>query len=115
MVPNRGPALAAILYGIRDERTAADLEYEQEQATLWDPLPPRFVTIGHDPGGNTLLLATLGKDAGQVFFWDRVGFWVHEDGHNTFPVAASFTAFMAPLRDSPSDAEQAAAADRPRD
>src|SRR5438270_212759 len=50
MVPDRGPALAAILYGIRDERIAADLEYEQEQAALGEPLPPGFVAIGHDPG-----------------------------------------------------------------
>src|SRR5947209_2981519 len=75
-VPDRGDAMVGILYGLRGERTNADLEFEQEQATLWDPLPPGFIAIGHDPGGNRLLLATLGEDAGRVFFWDRVGFWV---------------------------------------
>lgn len=109
VVPDRGPALAAILYGVRSERTHADLEYEQVEATLWDPLPPGFLAIGHDPGGNTFLLATLGADAGRVFFWDRNGLWVREDGRNTFPVAASFTAFVGSLHESPPEADPIAA------
>src|SRR5262245_8630626 len=52
MVPDRGPVMAGMLYGIRNQRTDGDLEYEQEQATLWNPLPPGFVAIGNDPGGN---------------------------------------------------------------
>jgi hypothetical protein len=36
-----------------------------------------------------------------VFFWDRNGFRVREDGHNTFPVAASFAAFGESLRELP--------------
>ncbi|QEG29619.1 SMI1 / KNR4 family protein [Gemmata obscuriglobus] len=111
VVPNRGPALAAIFYGVRSERTHADLEYEQEQATLWDPLPPGFLAIGHDPGGNTFLLATFAPDAGRVFFWDRNGLWVREDGRNAFPVADTFTAFMESLHESPQDAEPGAAPD----
>jgi hypothetical protein len=103
-VPDRGDALAGWLYGIRDERTDGDLEWEQGQATLWDPLPDGFIAIGEDPGGNRLLLATLGEDAGRVFFWDRVGFWIREDGHNTFPVAASFTEFVQSFRELDADA-----------
>jgi hypothetical protein len=99
VVPERGPALVGILYGIRGERTNCDLEFEQEQVTLWEPLPAGFISIGDDPGGCPLLLATLGADAGQVLFWDRKGFWVREDGRNTFPVAGSFTAFLDLLRD----------------
>jgi hypothetical protein len=91
--------LADFLYGIGRERTAGDLEFEQKQATLWDPLPPGFLAIGHDPGGSTLLLATLGQDAGRVYFWDRAGLWVLEDGHNTFPVAASFSEFVGSLHE----------------
>jgi hypothetical protein len=112
-VPDCGGALADYLYGIRAERAHGDLEWEQGQTSLWDPLPPGFVVIGHDPGGSRLLLATLGEDAGQVFFWDRAGFWVREDGHNTFPVAASFTAFIESLRDFPADGEPGTQADRP--
>src|SRR5689334_22640357 len=58
-VPGCGDALAEFLYGIQAERTHGDLEWEQEQATLWDPLPPGFIVIGHDPGNNNLLLGTL--------------------------------------------------------
>jgi len=104
LVSDREAALVGVLYGIRDERISLDLEYEQEQATLWDLLPEGFVAIGEDPGGCLLLLGTLGKDIGRVFFWDRKGFWVREDGLNTFPVAASFTEFLGLLRGSPTDA-----------
>ncbi len=79
------------------------------------PAAPGFIAIGHDPGGNALLLSTLGKDAGQVFFWDRNGLWVREDGRNTFPVATSFTAFVESLRELPDGAEPGAEANRPRE
>lgn len=100
-VPDRSDALCDILYGIHEKRGQSDLEWEQEQASQWDPLPLGFVAIGHDPGGSSLLLATSGKDAGKVYFWNRDGMWVREDGHNTFPVANSFTAFLAGLREMP--------------
>ncbi len=112
-VPDRGDALCGILYGIHDERDPADLEWEQEQASQWDPLPPGLVAIGHDPGGNTFLLATSGKQAGTVFFWDRNGLWIREDGHNTFPVAKSFTAFIAGLREMPIEPESDGAPSAP--
>jgi hypothetical protein len=96
-VPQRGDALVGILYGIRPERISCDLEYEQEQATLWDPLPAGYIAIGDDPGGSSLLLSTRGMDSGCVLFWDRNGLWVREDGHNTFPVAKSFSEFVESL------------------
>lgn len=101
-VPDRGDALVGILFGLREERTYGDLEWEQEQATLWDPLPPGYIAIGVDPGGCTLLLATLGDEAGRVFFWDRKGFWVRKDGRNTFLVADTFTDFLKALHVGPS-------------
>ena len=103
-VPDRGLALVGILYGIRDQRTSCDLEYEQEQATFWDPLPDGVIAIGDDPGGCLLLMDTVGKNPGQVLFWDRKGFWVRKDGKNTFPVATSFDAFVKSLRELPADA-----------
>jgi hypothetical protein len=99
-VPDRGQASVGILFGIRDERISCDLEYEQGQANLWEPLPDGFLVIGDDPGGCLLLMCTLGKNAGRVFFWDRKGFWVREDGLNTFPVAATFDAFVESLQES---------------
>lgn len=103
-VPGGGDALADFLYGIRHERVRGDLEHEQGQAAQWEPLPAGFIVIGHDPGGNRLLLATAGRDAGRVFFWDRVGFWRRKNGGNTFHVADSFTAFIDSLRELEPDA-----------
>src|SRR5262245_41968169 len=60
-VPDRGEALCDIIYGIRDKRGPADLEWEQERANELDPLPQGIIAIGHDPEGNTFLLATSGK------------------------------------------------------
>lgn len=102
-IPEREEALLGILYGIADNRTDGDLEYEQQEVTQWDPLPDGFIAIGHDPGGNAILMATLGADAGRVYFWDRVGLWVREDRRNLFLVAESFTAFLESLREFDED------------
>jgi hypothetical protein len=99
VVPERGESLIAILYGVRDERIPGDLEYEHELVTLWEPLPAGFVAIGDNPGGCPLLMATLGDDAGRLFFWDRKGFWVRDDGRNLFLVASSFNSFLKSLRE----------------
>lgn len=96
-VPGRGDVMLGMLYGIGPAPSPSDLEYEQELATLWDPLPSGWLAIGSDPGGNRVLLSTEGKDAGHVYFWDRVGFWVQDDGQNTFPVSPSFAAFLEML------------------
>lgn len=113
-VPHRGDALCDYLYGIRSKRERCDLEYEQELASQWDPLPPGFIAIGHDPGGNTLLLATKGKESGSVFFWDRNGLWIRKDGHNTFPVAMSFTDFLQSLHEMPGDASSSTSVPSPK-
>jgi hypothetical protein len=103
-VPEREEVMLGCLYGLKPNRTRCDLEHQQELISQWSPLPAGYVAIGDDPGGNALLLATSGEDAGRVFFWDRVGFWVREDGRNTFPVADSFTAFIESLRAMPPNA-----------
>lgn len=110
-VQDRGDVLLGSLYGIGGERSPGDLEHEQAGATMWHSLPAGYLAVGDDPGGNMLLLATLGDDTGRVFFWDRVGFWVREDGRNLFPVADSFGQFLAGLWDMPQHAEPGAAAD----
>ncbi len=95
-VPGCGDALADYLYGLTDPTTPCDLDYELAQAQEIGPLPVGFLPIGHDPGGNTFLLATVGDDRGRVFFWDRGDFWRTATA-NTFPVAASFTEFLNSL------------------
>ncbi len=95
-VPGCGDALAGILYALCDPATPGDLEYELAQAQQYDPLPAGFLPIGHDPGGNTFLLVTLGEDGGRVYFWDRVGLW-RKCTQNAFPTATSFTDFLNSL------------------
>lgn len=111
MVPGHGLVMLGVLYGVGPERVSLDLEYEYGEATQWNPLPPGFVPVGADPGGNQFLLATIGVEAGKVFFWDRVGFWVGEDGRNLFPVAESFAAFLDSLHESPPEDGTGVAAD----
>ena len=96
-VPDRGDAMVGVLYGIRGKSFSCDLEYEFENATMWRPLPPGIITVGSDPGGNQLLLETLGRHAGRLLFWDRTGIWVRDDGQNTFPIADTFTALLDSL------------------
>src|SRR5262245_39870491 len=60
-VPGRGGAFVHFLFGIREDRSRNDLEYQQ--AELLSPLPPGWVWIGRDLGSNLLVLATGGDDA----------------------------------------------------
>ena len=106
-VPDLGEdVLVGVLYRIRSSRSGCDLlaEYREEI----DRLPPGFLIIGHDPGGNRLLLGTLGEDRGRVYYWDSCYFFPQsndEDG-NTFLVAESFQEFLdglAPLEGEDDD------------
>jgi hypothetical protein len=110
LVPDRGGAFADWLFGIREDRSRNDLEYQQ--AELLEPLPLGWLWIGRDPGSNLLVLTTLGDDAGRVLFVDRHGFYVREDGVNAFQVAASFAEFVEGLREMPTAAEPGVAPDR---
>ena len=97
-VADHGDVMLGAIFGIGPDRTSLDVQYEQEQATIWEPLPRGYIAIANDPGGNLVLLSTIGQDAGRVWFWDRVGFWVGEDGQNLFPVAPNFTQFIESLQ-----------------
>ncbi len=66
MVPGHDLVMLGVLYGVSTKRASLDLEYEYEEATQWNPLPPGFVPIGEYPGGNRLLLATIGNEAGTI-------------------------------------------------
>jgi hypothetical protein len=110
LVPNRGGAFAHVMFGIREDRSSNDLEYQH--AELLSPLPPGWLWIGRDKGSNLLVLTTLEADAGRVLFVDRHGFYVREDGVNAFQVAASFTEFVEGLGEMPTPAEPSAAPDR---
>ncbi|MBZ0320168.1 MAG: SMI1/KNR4 family protein [Anaerolineae bacterium] len=36
-----------------------------------DRMPPEFIPIGEDPGGNQICLVISGEDKGMIFFWDH--------------------------------------------
>ncbi len=36
-----------------------------------DRMPPEFIPIGCDPGGNQICLVVAGEDKGMIFFWDH--------------------------------------------
>jgi hypothetical protein len=63
-------------------------------------VPADTVPIGHDPGGNLLLLGFTGPNAGKVFFWMR-DYEVEEgqvpDYSNVGFVASSFSEFLEGL------------------
>ena len=70
--------------------------------TFRNRIPKEFFPIASDGGGNLVLLAAAGPNAGHVFFWH------HEleadegetpDYRNVFHVADSFDAFLAGLRE----------------
>lgn len=103
-VPGRGEALVDFLYGLRGRSEPCDLGWEQDRVNDFNQLPPGLIVIGHDPGGNSLLLRTGGPDAGQVAYWDSAGFWEQDRGVNVYPVATSFAEFLDSLADIP-DAE----------
>jgi cell wall assembly regulator SMI1 len=65
-------------------------------------IPPHFLPVANDPGGNLILLGVSGPDRDKVFFWD------HEleadedetpDYSNLLFVADSFQEFLDSLRE----------------
>ena len=78
--------LIGYLYGILPNRSRGDLEYETDRMS--ENLPDGFIAIGHDPGGNSFLLATQGEGRGRVYFWDKRGLLsIKEGSGNTFWLA----------------------------
>lgn len=101
-VPNCGETLIAFLYGMGEEGQAGDLLSEQEQARDFEQLPEGWLRIGHDPGGNSLLLCTVGPLCGQVYYWDSAYFFEpSSDEGNTYWIADSIQALLASLRPPP--------------
>jgi len=83
------------MYGISDDADGVNLysAYEDQQ----EDVPPGFVPIGEDPGGNLLLLATTGDNVGAVYFWDRIGFLAERTGKRLFWISGNFDDFLRSL------------------
>ena len=87
-----GEALVDVLLGIDSPNDTFAWMDE-----LSDDLPPTFLPIGFDPGGNAIL---LDASNGQVLYWDSARHFENStDEENTFPLAKSFAEFLALLED----------------
>lgn len=89
-IPDCGEALVHVFSGIG---TKVDI---QKWLSEWRAeVPPGWLMIGKDPGGNLLLADELGA----IHYWDAArGFPASSDARNTFQVATSFTSFLDALR-----------------
>jgi cell wall assembly regulator SMI1 len=77
-------------------------DLEADIKSLRGRIPESLIPIADDPGGNSILIATEGKERGSVYFWDhedeppdspaRI-----EDYPNLYLVAQDFDAFVAQL------------------
>ncbi|MBC2256677.1 SMI1/KNR4 family protein [Listeria booriae] len=64
---SEGVSVLNSLYGLGDM-----YENLQDFLEIYDErLPNGFIPIGNDPGGNVICVATKGKQADQVYFWDH--------------------------------------------
>jgi hypothetical protein len=96
-IPDCGEsALADVLYGLAPSSQAGDLGVEYEQ--LRNELPEGFLPIGHDPGGNYLLLATIGDRAGRIYYWDATHFFrSSNESRDTYLIAKNLDEFLESL------------------
>jgi hypothetical protein len=63
-----------------------------------DTLPPGFLAIADDPGGNLICIATLGAEGGKIYYWDPTPDWdLSEQTGNLFRVADTFDQFLEQL------------------
>jgi hypothetical protein len=85
-----------LFFGVAAKRRTNDLRYEQEQIIgRTDSLPKGFVVIGFDGGGAPYFIATTGKRAGGIYFFDPSGFLDPGGDPKLYLAASSFTDLLA--------------------
>jgi hypothetical protein len=94
---NSEEVMLGALFGISDDEDDT-LGLKAVYADAKDDIPRGFIPIGEDPGGNRLLLATIGSDAEAIVFWDRVGSLAKRTGKQMYRVAANIDDFVQSLR-----------------
>lgn len=67
-------------------------------------IPPNFLPIAHDPGGNLICMSVEGEDKGKIYFWDHEEEADPDQGEtagyqNVYLIADSFTDFFENLID----------------
>lgn len=105
---NGGSPIAENLKGLDDEDYMVDHFYgfhmnykvydlHNAYTTYSDRIPPQFIPVGCDPGGNQFCLGIGGDHRGKVYFWE------HEEEHtppttaNMSLVANNFSEFITRL------------------
>lgn len=93
---------ADFLYGIAGKDVSGDLESEQEEHRERGSVESGMLVIGHDPGGNLLILDTEGKRRGVVYYWDASYLYAasNEQEGNTYIIAPTFQGFLDGLQPS---------------
>ncbi len=61
-------------------------------------IPPDFLPIAGDPGGNLLCLGIFGETMGQIYFWDHEEEFTDRPRHNLYFVADSFFELLDKLQ-----------------
>lgn len=98
-IPDIGEHVAVdLIYGIGPPSKRSNLETKYEE--FRDDLPEEFLPIGHDPGGNLILIAVAGDLAGQVHYYDAVLFYkTSSEVGNIYFIAEDFERFLESLHD----------------
>ena len=79
-------------------------DLERHYGALRDKLPRGFVPVADDPGGNAVLIGTIGDTQGKIYWWDHEA-QPYERGDelamypNIYPVAEDFDEFLRMLKE----------------
>lgn len=92
--------LLSVFFGVRPG-DGYDLMRNYE--TYRERIPPNFLPIADDPGGNLICLSIDGDDKGSVYFWDHNEEEIPSDGEvagysNVYLLARTFSEFINSLQ-----------------
>jgi hypothetical protein len=96
-----GPYTDSLVQSLDALHDARLCNLERRVDRLRNRMPREVISIGCDPGGNSICLGISGDRRGQIWFWDHEREPEVPDWSNLDLVAPSFDAFMRGL--SPTD------------
>ena len=91
------PVIVNVLFGLTGIR-GTDLQADMDE--MGDEMPDGFIMIGHDPGGNLILMST--KTKAGIYYWDCMrAFAESSDDKNAYLLCRTFTEFLNLLSENP--------------
>ncbi|HSG70511.1 MAG TPA: SMI1/KNR4 family protein [Planctomycetaceae bacterium] len=85
--------MLAMLYGVSDIPSQGTIEFEIND--ILEDLKGLLLPIGHDPGGNSILLGLKEEFLGRVYYWDSSYFFeTSDDDLNTYLISETFNEFI---------------------